>query len=366
MRNFCPQISYPACYKVSNHPSWIGVRPEGTILANDVRPELLGAYRLEIWIPLACHSEDNCRPSITQDAWEEKYKKTFLRNIRNRLKFLPRSDPTAPIRDLTRIRAFIPAPLLVSECPIPLFDRLPNLEILSWALGWQKSFLDSVIHHKVHQNLTHLQIHIQPSQVHALKSPVNFINLRFLSLHLRGDRQLAARQTFGHLDLCTWAKFPKLEGLCLGIRLEMEWYDEVISFLRGVGANLLSLVLGGETLRKFLCGTEQGSTGWFTTETWDLFPSLLHFGLYDDVVRRYPPPPPITRPPLNLIYRFIIGISPIYAPGNDCFSQHHESMEQVVQACAQWGTKQMTMFEAWHEAKSKVSGINILHPLTVG
>lgn len=223
-----------------------------------------------------------------------------------------------------------------------------------------------MIHHKVHQNLTHLRIHIQPSQLHVLKSPVNFINLRFLSLHLRGDRQLATQQTFGHLDLCTWAKFPKLEGLCLAFRLEKEWYDEVLSFLRGVGTNLLSLVLGGETLRKFLCGTEQGSTGWFTTETWDLFPSLLNFGLYDDVVRRYPPPPPITRPPLNLIYRFIVGISPIYAPGKDCFSQHHESMEQVVQACAQWGTKQMTMFEAWHEAKSKVSGINILHPLTVG
>lgn len=40
----------------------------GLLQANDMRPELLGADRLEIWIPLACHSEDNCRPSITQDA----------------------------------------------------------------------------------------------------------------------------------------------------------------------------------------------------------------------------------------------------------------------------------------------------------
>lgn len=370
--------SRPTVVFCSLDPSYTNFLPAhilpGLLQDGDMRPELLKAERLEIWTPFTCPFGDECRSFIlrssVQKIRENREEDEILPfgDWRSKLVFLRKANPGVPIKDLTRVKAFIPGPHLFSESPIPLFDRLPNLEILSWTSTWNHSFFGTMIHHKVHRNLTHLEISVQPRQIHALESPVDFTNLRFLSLYV-WDNGPIAQEPLDNLDLATWANFPKLEGLYLTLSVQENiWYDEILSFLNSIGAKLSSLVLGGPRLSDFLCGTDQNSTWRFTTETWSLFPSLLNFGLQHNVITRCPPPPPITMQPPTLMYRFLGSVLPRYLPsGAATDKRNFKLLDEVGRACEQWRTKQMTMYETWKDAEAQMLGpISLQSHLMVG
>ncbi|KIM24618.1 hypothetical protein M408DRAFT_317392 [Serendipita vermifera MAFF 305830] len=299
------------------------------------RPELLKAQRLAIWTPFECSCGQECRsglPSHTADPLRRMKKPTGLLN------------PFDPAQDLSRLEVFIFGSYGGLKSPVPLLDRAPNLRVLSWAVEWRDAYFEPPIHHRVHNNLTHLKISLRWDHIYSLKSPIPFHNLRFLHLsisdRISGEEYVATLRKPNDLGLENWAEFPILQRLHLSLCVDelQQRKDDLVAFLTAVGTNLSSLIYNVSYDRSI----------WFEPEFWDLFPSLVEFGLYDHLIltRWELSPPPKTMKPLNLIYQFSDYAHPSVDETPD-----NTVLDQFISLCKRWRTEKMTILQPWRDAE---------------
>lgn len=304
------------------------------LIDEETRPELLMAQRLEMWIPRECTCGKLCRSATSRQIFHQ------IRDI------LQDSNPKRALyvtRDLRKLEVLLPWRSVTQESPNLLLDRLPNVKVIYWTYVWTNRYFNDIIHHRVHQNLTHLNIDLTWEHIRRVGRPIDFRNLHFLRIYIAYTfAPIDAKQPGDH-DLVTWAQFPRLQRLIIALDHVNNQVDEITSFLKAVSANLICLILD----------FRWEPASWFMPDFWDHFPSLVEIGSGFQMIPPIPPPP-ITMTPLSLIYQ-LSSLSSVYIPASTALV--HTQVDQFIQDCKSWRIERLTVIESWREAHDVVSKI---------
>ncbi|KIM24620.1 hypothetical protein M408DRAFT_231668 [Serendipita vermifera MAFF 305830] len=307
----------------------------------ETRSELLMAQRLEIWIPRRCYCDRKCRSAVLDQDFQR------MLDSQDTTRDFNSESVLHATHDLPKLEVFIPWLPLVKVSPNLFLDRLPNLKVSYWAYLWTRLYFNDIIHHRSHQNLTHLNIELTWDNIRSVDRPVIFRVLRFLRIYITQSSSSIIPKVHESHDLATWAQFPRLQRLCLALDDIEGRLEEITLFLKAIGVNLAGLIL------EF----PWDSTDWLMPDFWSHFPSLLEVGSGYQMIPPIPPPP-ITMTPPSLVYP-LGSHTDVYIPSDEVVTSFSPTpIDQFLQECNSWRIERLTVVESWQEAEEIVASLD--------